>query len=472
MKMKLPSRSQRMLLPPSIDEYVRPDHRVRVVVEVVERLDLSAFDEGDAGNGRPRLPPEALISVLLYAFSIGVFSSREIARRVETDCAFMYATAGLRPSYRTLSRFRSEHETALSAVFAQVVVVCQRAGLGGAEVVVIDGTKQRANASLDAHERLSHLEKQLSAARSQVAKLLEEAARVDDAEDAMESDSPELGTAQERVAAIEAALEEMKAAGVSERNTTDPDARIQNFKEGRRPGYNAQIAVSGEDGLILAGEVTSHGNDTSHLFPLRDHVLDNTGESPGTIVADADYDSGSNVQALVEADQDAVIASAVAKSARARQRRTGRFQWPDFDYDAHNDEYVCPAGRRLERIRTSQLPDGRQTGRYRGKNCGDCPLRSKCVKGTRPRELNLLDTTPYLMAMSERRAIDRATRNLLGRRPAMIEGHFGHFKHNLGWRHFWHRGLAAAKAEFLLLCTAYNMAKLARLRPEWVLAAG
>jgi transposase len=472
MKMKLPSRSQRMLLPPSIDEFVGPDHRVRVVVEVVERLDLSAFDEGDAGTGRPRLPPEALISVLLYAFSIGVFSSREIARRVETDCAFMYATAGLRPSYRTLSRFRREHETTLSGVFAQVVVVCQRAGLGGPEVVVIDGTKQRANASLDAHERRSHLEKQLSAARSQVAKLLEEAARVDDAEDATEPDTPKLGPAQERVAAIEVALEEMKAAGLSERNTTDPDARIQSLKEGRRPGYNAQIAVSGADGLILAGDVTSHGDDTSQLLPLREQVLDNTGESPGTLVADAGYESGPNVRALVEADQDAVIACAAAKSAHVRKRKTGRFQWPDLEYDARSDAYVCPAGRRLERISTKYLADGRAAGRYRGIDCDSCPLRSQCVKGTKPREFQLLETTPYLLAMSERRAVDRATKNLMARRSTWIEGHFGHFKHNLGWRHFWHRGLAAAKAEFLLLCTAYNIGKLARMRPGWVSAAG
>ena len=159
MRMELPSRTQRMLLPPSIDEFVGPDHPVRVVVEVVERL--------------------------------------------------------------------------------------------------------------------------------RVAKLLEEAARVDDAEDSMESETPELGSARERVAAIEAPLEEMNAAGVSERNSTDPDARIQSLKDGRRPGYNAQLAASGEDGLILAGDVTAHGDDTNQLLPLREQVIENTGEQPGTIVADA-----------------------------------------------------------------------------------------------------------------------------------------------------------------------------------------
>ena len=177
------------------------------------------------------------------------------------------------------------------------------------------------------------------------------------------------------------------------------------------------------------------------------------------------------MRALVEADQDAVIAGGAVRSAHARKRRTGRYQWPDFEYDAAADTYVCPAGRRLQRVGTSRSADDRIRGLYRGVACGDCPLRSHCVKGDGPRQLVLLETTPYLLAMSERRAVDRATEGLLKRRAILIEGHFGHFKHNLGWRHFWHRGLAAVKAEFLLVCTAYNIRELARLRPGWTSTA-
>lgn len=464
MRMPMPSRSQRILLPPSIDEYVSADHPVRLIVEVVDRLDLSAFIGDDSETGRPSYPPEALVAVLLYAFSIGVFSSREIERRVETDCAFMFAVSGLRPSHRTLSRFRAEQKEALSAVFAQVVVVCRRAGLGSPELVVVDGTKQRANASLDAHSRRSQLEKMLAQARRHVEKLLGEAARVDAEEDAQASPAKDGRNARDRVAAIEAALKEMEDAGVEEVNTTDPDARIQRLKDGsRRPGYNAQIMVSGSDGIVLAADVTNAADDRGQLIPMRDQVVENLGEKPGCVLGDSGFESGENVRDLVDREQDAVLAAAVTRSAHDRQEKTGRFQWPSFEYDGVADEYICPAGRRLERVKTGQRR-GKPNGLYRGVACEDCPLRSQCVEGDKPRTLDVLDTTPYLQAMSERRRVDRETEQFLKRRAVLVEGHFGHFKHNLRWRQFLARGLVACRAEFRLLCAAYNLRKLSRLR--------
>src|SRR5258706_13888 len=161
MRIAAPHRSQRFLLPPSVDEYVGPRHPVRVIVDVVERLDLDAFDVGVSEAGRPAYPPEVLISLLLYGFSQGVLSSRGIAPRTEVDCAFMYASACLRPSYRTISRFRDDYKQPLAEIFAQVVVVCRKAGLGNTAVVAIDSTPQRANASMDAHSRRSHLDAEL-----------------------------------------------------------------------------------------------------------------------------------------------------------------------------------------------------------------------------------------------------------------------------------------------------------------------
>ena len=153
-----PDRRQVMLLPPSVDEYVSPTHRVRVIVEVVERLDLARFQVGGADTGRGAFQPAGLVALLLYRFSIGVFSAREMARRLETDCAFLFATSGQRPSYRTIARFRTDEADALAGIFAQVLVACRCVGLGSLDVVAIDGTRVRANASLDAHSRRSQLE--------------------------------------------------------------------------------------------------------------------------------------------------------------------------------------------------------------------------------------------------------------------------------------------------------------------------
>ncbi len=464
MRMPMPGRSQRVLLPASIDEYVGPTHRVRVIVEVVDKIDLSAFGLGEAETGRPAYPPEALLSLLLYALSIGVFSSREMERRAQTDCAFMFATGGLQPSYRTIARFREDYSEALAGVFVKVLVVCRDVGLGDATVVAIDGTRQRANASLDAHSQREQLKAALGKARKHVDELLDAAARTDAREDAepdRDDVRTELADARTRAAAIEEALG--KLGDAEQANTTDPDARLQRTKEGSRPGYNAQIAVSGGDGVILACDVTTEPADNEQLLPMLTQTVENLGRSPGVILADSGYESGENVRALVERNQDALLASATARAARAAAKRTGRFPWTAFDYDPIKDEYICPAQQRLPRVRANTRL-GKPASIYRGIACAGCPLRDRCTVGDRPRDLTLLETTPYLLAMSERRRIDRNGPRLFAQRAIMIEGHFGHFKHNLRWRHFWARGLMRCRSEFRLLCAAFNLMKLTSMR--------
>ena len=459
MKMEIPSRRQRLLLPPSIDEFVAPTHRVRVIVDVVEQLDMKEFEVGQAETGRSAFPPEVMVSLLLYAMSVGVFSAREMARRCETDCAFMFATAGLRPSYRTIARFRSDNADALSGIFTQVVLVCRHLGLGGPEVVVQDGTRVRANATLSAHERRSRLAKERKKVEEQIQLWLDEAAKADSEEKTVDDAVPEeLRDAKKRLSAIQSAIAELDDAGVDEANTTDPDARLQRTKEGSRPGYNGQIAVSAADGVILAADVTNEAGDTEQLLPLMDQFEQTTGERAGTWVADSGYESGATSKALVERDQDAIIASASERAANARRKRTGKVQWTDFDYDPTRDEYICPVQRRLVRV---SRPSSTVVITYQSVDCSGCPLRAKCTTSDSPRRLRVKPTTPFLLAMAERRESDRQTANLMRQRKFAVEGHFGHFKHNLRWRQFLMRGLKRCRAEFRLLCAAFNLTKLA-----------
>lgn len=508
MKKRIDDRRQGLILPRSIDEFVGPGHRVRVIVEVVNRLDLSAFRRGEAEEGRPAYPPEIFISVIFYAFSIGVFSSREMDRRCKSDCAFMFAAAGERLSHRSLSRFRAAHKEELSDLFAKVVDVCRRAGLGDTARVVIDGTRQHANASMDAHVRKEQLEKELERTRLEMKKLLDRAAEIDAAEDRQpEEEDEDGGDGKDREKAIDAAvkqleleleasgtetseetrqaepetvdgrllevkrrhekelekkLEQLEESGQVEANQTDPDARLQRFKEGPRPGYNAQIAVSGEDKLILAAEVTQDPGDTYQLLGMCDQVEENTGEKLGVVVADSGYESGENFAELAKRGQDAVIASACAKAAHKLREKTGRFQWTDFEYDATRDEYVCPEGRRLVRVPMKAKARTSQVLYAAAVSCEDCWLKSRCTKEKRRRML-LSVTTPFVIAMSKRREQDRRTDRFGARRKGDVEAVFGHMKRNLRWRQWVGRGVAACRSEFRILCAAINLSKLARV---------
>ena len=515
----LPDRRQAMLLPPSVDEYIGPRHRVRVIVEVVGRLNLTGFNVGVSDEGRPAYPPEILVSLLFYAFSIGVFSAREMERRCQTDCAFMFATAGFRPSHRSISRFRAAHEEDLSRLFAQILGVCRRAGLGNTARVAIDGTRQHANASIDAHVRKEQLEKELGKIREDMKKMLNRAAKVDAEEDS----NPDLANSDDvvperlekkdrRAAAIEAAvkeleestsatgdadtqtsgdeahgvptgpsdegqqqslevkkeraqeieekLKELEQSGEIEANETDPDARLQRFKEGSRPGFNAQIAVSGEDKLILAADVTQDPGDQGQLIPMCDQVESNTGEKPGVITADSNYETGENYAELAARGQDAVVASACTKAAHKVRERTGLFQWVDFNYNAERDEYICPAGRPLIRV-GSKPNDDKPKATYKAVDCADCPLKASCTKSEK-RTLTVLETTPLLLNMSKRRQLDRQTDQFGAKRKVDVEPRFGHMKHNLRWKQFMRRGLAACRSEFRILCAAMNLSTLAR----------
>jgi len=508
---RIADRRQGMLLPPSIDEYVGARHRVRVIVEVVESLDLSGFHGGQSEDGRPAYPPEILVSLILYAYSVGVFSAREMERRCRSDCVFMFAAAGERLSHRTISRFRAAYQEALSDLFAKIVQICRRAGLGDTCRLVIDGTRQHANASMDAHVRKEQLEKEHEEIRKDIDKLLSRAAEIDAAEEAAppsneESSTPEGMDRKERQKAIAAAVKEVEAdaaksspvdeekvalpsgeklsveekevlewkkkrkekietklkeleeRGAVEANETDPEARLQRFNEGSRPGYNAQLGVTGNAGLIVAADVTQDPADMGQLIPMCDQAKENTGAMPGVVTADAGYESGENFSKLAERGQDAVIASASYKVAHKARERTGLYQWVDFDYDAARDEYVCPAGRRL--LRGQKVPDPRVLY-VAAVSCGDCPLKKRCTTQEK-RILNLRNTSRFLLAMSKRRAQDRRTDRFGSRRKGDVESVFGHMKHNLRWRQFARRGLVACRSEFRILCAAINLAKLTR----------
>src|SRR5712672_2846260 len=174
------------LLPPSIQDLVPPGHMAHFVRDTVRTgLDLSRIlDVYDEERGFPPYHPGMMVALLLYAYSQGVYSSRRIARACEERLDFQAVTALNQPDFRTISEFRRRHLDALAALFVQVLVLCQRAGLVGLGHVAVDGTKLRANASK--HKAMSYarmVEVEAELARD-VAEWLDRAQQEDAAEDA------------------------------------------------------------------------------------------------------------------------------------------------------------------------------------------------------------------------------------------------------------------------------------------------
>jgi transposase len=172
-------RDQPFLLPPDMREWLPADHVVWFLLETVDALDTNAFHVGRrlGGVGTAGYDPDMLLALLIYAYCLGVRSSRQIERRCLTDVAFRVLCAQDVPDHATIARFRAEHEDTFAVLFTQVLLVAAEAGLARLGTVAIDGTKIPANASIDANRGQEWLD-------GQVRQILAEAQRADAAEEA------------------------------------------------------------------------------------------------------------------------------------------------------------------------------------------------------------------------------------------------------------------------------------------------
>lgn len=142
------------LLPPSVDEWLPENHLARFIVEVIDSLDVSALEKAYAGRGSAAYHPSMLLSLLVYGYANGVFSSRKIERATYDLVAFRFIAAGAHPDHDTLATFRRRFLDELAGLFVQVLEMAQEMKLLKLGTISLDGTKIKANASR--HSALSH----------------------------------------------------------------------------------------------------------------------------------------------------------------------------------------------------------------------------------------------------------------------------------------------------------------------------
>jgi transposase len=184
--------AQVLLMPPCLDDWLPEDHAARFVAETVdELLDLTPiYASYVEASGAPPFDPRMMLKLLLYGYSTGVTSSREMERRCHVDVAFRWLSANSAPDYRSLARFRRRHLAALDDLFVQVLALCAEAGLVSLGRVALDGTKLRASASR--HKAMSHdrLGPRIAQLEAEVAAILAEAEAMDRAEDELFGEDP------------------------------------------------------------------------------------------------------------------------------------------------------------------------------------------------------------------------------------------------------------------------------------------
>jgi transposase len=250
-------RNQLFLMPVSMHDWLDEGHLAWFVLDVVERVDASAFHARYRldGPGRPPYDPEMMLALLFYAYATGMRSSRRIEAACRTDAAFRVIAGGATPDHATIARFVVEHQAAIEAVFVDVLRLCAAAGLVSAERVAIDGTKIGADAALDQNRGAGWI-------RAEVSRMVAEAVATDAAEDAQVGvlgfeDLPvELGTRAGRVARLEAALAQIEAEEQAERAATAEQAA--NARREAEQGRKVRGRKSSDPDVALARADAAH----------------------------------------------------------------------------------------------------------------------------------------------------------------------------------------------------------------------
>lgn len=341
---------QQLLLPPSLEDWLPEDHLARFVDELVGKLDLSAIHARyEEERGYPPYHPAMMTKILLYGYAVGVYSGRRLAKAIETDVAFRFLAAQNLPGHRTIIRFRRDHRIALGKLFTQVLDACRAAGLVKLGTVSIDGTKLKANASK--HKAMSH-KRMVERKAEYVAAIdewLRDADREDDDDDRRFGDSvrgdelPEhLRTKQKRLEKIEEALRaqekeareqaeeegkepsEARVADKAQKNFTDPDSNILKAGNSFIQGYNAQAAVDCASQVIVAHDIFPDGSDSLHLVDMVERVIEEAGQVPKRVVADAGYYSNDGVEDIEAMGTDAYISTGRIKHGPSAASPRGR----------------------------------------------------------------------------------------------------------------------------------------------------
>ena len=441
-------REQGYLMTPSLQDWLAEGDLAWFILDAVDQMDLEEFYAAyrSDGWGAAAYDPAMMVAVLLYAYCQGMRSSRRIAQALERDVGFRVIAANQQPDFRTICRFRAEHEAALERIFIQVLKMCREAGLAKLGVVALDVTKVAARAALAANrsyeaiqgevgemlaeakavdteedvrygadQRGDELPERLRGRQERLKRLQEANARLErEARDADEAVQQRLKRRQEEAAATGKEKRGRKPREIpvsagehTKANTTDPDSRIMKTREGYVQGYNVQAVVS-QDQIILAVGVTQQANDVQQLEPMLEtleRTLEAAGieERPRTALADAGYWSESN--AVTSERHPGGPELLIATTKDWKQRKLLR-------------EQGCPRGR---------IP-----------------------QGLSPRD------------RMERKLLTKRGQHLYRLRSVLVEPVYGQIKEGQGFRRFMRRGLPAASGETSLVATSHNLLKLWR----------
>lgn len=493
-----------MLLPPSLEELIEENHPVRVVNDVIDRINIEPLLRQYKPGGTSVYHPRMLLKVLVYGYLSNTYSSRKMEAALKENVHFMWLSAMNRPDHNTIARFRSERlKDALRQVFGQVVELLVAEGLVSIKNIYTDGTKVESSANKytfvwgraikTSKERIA---RQLDELWDYTQKLAEEELADETKPDFKEVDREKVTQTIEKIdkaledkpvskkvkqklnyakknwpAKLDEYTEKQAIMGES-RNSyskTDPGATFMRMKEDHmlngqlKPAYNWQISTS--DQFIVNYSIHQNPTDTLTLKPHLQQYKQLYNALPESICADAGYGSEENYDYLEESNINNYVKYNYFHKEQSKKWKEDPFKSQNLFYNEEQDKLYCPIGQPMDRIedRKSKTSSSyTQTyARYQARNCQWCPLRSSChkAKGNRIVEINH-NLRRHKQMVRENLTSQQGLQHR-SKRPWDVEATFAAIKHNKGFRRFMMKGLDKVEIEAGLLALAHNLAKKA-----------
>ena len=489
---------QRQLLPGTFE------HALNYLLD--HKLDLSSFDERFCNDvtGATAYPPAMLLKVILFAYSQGIISSRDIERACREHVTFIALSGDSQPHFTTLAGFVSTLGDDIARIFTQILFICDKQGLIGREMFAIDGVKLPGNASKARSGTRADFKRQADKLEA-AAKVMLERHREED----QRAIEPDLRTKEiKRIASLERDAEQIRKwladnpadrkgskGAIRKSNRTDNESAKMATSKGVIQGYTGVAAVDAKHQIIVEAQAHGTGSEQELLIPVVKAIKAAKTQSPlindtSLITADAGYHSEDNLKELETLEVDALIADNAMRSRDERfagqdkykvlpdpihdkggkPKQAARYQPKDFKHDLQAGTCFCPAGKQLYGDGSGCVIGGRTAIRFKGaqRDCVPCEQRERCLRTpekTKVRQVVFFqgkaDGTVSFTGKMKLRIDSPEGRIRYGRRFATVEPVFGNLRHNKQLNRFTLRGRAKVDAQWKLYCLVHNIEKLA-----------
>jgi transposase len=465
-------RSQTLLLPESLDDYVGAENPVRFIEAFVDGLDLAVAGFGRVRpkeTGRPGYAPSDLLKLYIYGYLNRIRSSRRLEAETHRNVEVIWLLRHLKPDFKTIADFRRDNRKAFRPVFRQFVLLCRQLDLFGRELLAVDGTRIKAVNNKDRNFTRASLAEFIRLADAKLDDYLQRLDTSDAAEQAtggsrIKNLAEKIAAVRERRTRCQEMLAELDRTGEDQISLTDPDSRAMAAHTHVAVGYNVQVAVDTKHKLIVEQQVTNHVLDMGLLTETAEPAKEVLGVDQIAVVADRGYFKIEDIEACEKAGMEPYV----PRPQRGPSVRAGLFRKDEFAYDPESDTVLCPGGQRLQPYSSSLLRGLKKINYVNKQACGDCPLRSRCTNNSF-RSVSRMENEAVLDRMQARLA---QRPQVLAQRREAVEHPFGSIKQWMNQGAFLMRRLENVRGEFSLTALAYNLRRVLNIvgLPELMMA--